>query len=78
MKLDNIVRFIRLRSSQLTFIYCGAFGCLGMVIASLGPALLQLSQHCNVEIGTMGFVFTARSVGYLIGAAGGQQHKHNK
>ena len=51
-----------------TFAYYTAFITLGMVTASLGPTLPGLAEHTGASIGNMSFLFTARSLGYLLGA----------
>ena len=37
-------------------------------MAILGPTLLELACHTNTKLEHMSFVFTSRSVGYLIGS----------
>lgn len=53
---------------QLSIWYSSAFLCLGAVISSLGPALLELGKQTDSNVATMGWVFTARSAGYLSGS----------
>ena len=50
-------------------IYLG-FTSLGLLIASLGPALLGLQRQTGASAETLSFIFTLRSVGYLVGSAG--------
>ena len=39
-----------------------------MAAASLGPTLPGLSEQVGAQISQMGFLFSARSVGFLLGA----------
>ena len=48
--------------------YYLGFITLGMAAASLGPTLPGLSEQVGVQISQMGFLFSARSVGFLLGA----------
>ncbi|CAG5127349.1 unnamed protein product [Candidula unifasciata] len=48
-----------------------SFFCLGLCIAIPGPTLLDLGKRVNRSIEHMTFIFTARSVGYLIGSLTG-------
>jgi len=50
-------------------IYWG-FASLGLLIASLGPALLGLQRQTGASAEELSFVFTLRSLGYLLGSAG--------
>ena len=45
-----------------------AFMSLGLLIASLGPSLLGLKRQTGASVGALGFIFTARSIGYLAGS----------
>ena len=55
--------------------YFAAYGLcfisLGLAGVSLGPLLPSLSQATGTSLAQISFVFSARSLGYLIGAAGG-------
>ena len=51
-----------------TVAYYAAFICLGLVAASLGPTLPGLAEHTRTRLGEISFLFTARSLGYLIGS----------
>ena len=51
--------------------YCLGFFSSGMMIASLGPALLALREQTNSSIDALSLCFVSRSVGYLIGSIGG-------
>lgn len=57
-------------SDQLskTISYYAAFISLGLVSASLGPTLPGLAENTRTQLGEIGFLFTARSLGYLIGS----------
>ncbi len=47
--------------------YFFAFAGLGMVMSVLGPTLPDLAAHTGTDLGDVGLLFTARSVGYLAG-----------
>jgi MFS transporter, FHS family, Na+ dependent glucose transporter 1 len=51
-----------------TFAYYGAFISIGLAAAILGPTLPGLAENTGTALSSMGFLFTARSFGYLIGA----------
>ena len=59
------------RTTRLTIIYCWGFLCLGLILASIGPSLLELGRRSNSSVSTMSFVVFARSLGYLLGSAVG-------
>ena len=48
--------------------YYAAFAALGMVGASLGPTLPGLAEHTQTQISEISFLFTARSLGFLLGS----------
>ena len=48
--------------------YCAAFVALGMVGASLGPTLPDLAEHTQTHLYEISFLFTARSLGFLLGS----------
>lgn len=55
-----------------TFITYGiCFISLGLAMASLGPMLPFLANNVDVSLGQISFLFTAGSLGYLTGSAGG-------
>ena len=56
------------KTTSQTIVYYAVFLTVGAVIASLGPTLPALAENVNVNIAAMGFIFTARSFGYLLGA----------
>lgn len=51
--------------------YYAAFICLGMTGASMGPTLPGLAQHTHTNLSEISFLFTARSLGYLLGSLRG-------
>lgn len=53
---------------RLTTVYFAAFVALGLTAGSLGPTLPSLSEQTQVGLSAISYVFTARSVGYLIGS----------
>ena len=55
------------RVSQ-TIGYYTAFAALGMVGASLGPTLPGLAEHTQTQISEISLLFTARSLGFLLGS----------
>eukprot|EP00054_Salpingoeca_dolichothecata_P022365 m.146474 g.146474 ORF g.146474 m.146474 type:complete len:534 (+) comp24313_c0_seq2:223-1824(+) len=57
----------------VTVVMCFAFFALGLVVAMLGPTLLDLGHLTNSTVQVMAFVFTARSFGYLTGSVVGGQ-----
>ena len=54
---------------SLTYGIC--FISLGLAMASLGPVLPFIAEHVDVSLGQISFLFTASSLGYLLGSAGG-------
>jgi FHS family Na+ dependent glucose MFS transporter 1 len=48
--------------------YCGAFIVLGASIASLGPTLPYLAENLQVTVTSLGYLFSTRSLGYLLGS----------
>ncbi len=51
--------------------YYAAFVALGLVSASMGPTLPGLAEHTHSLLGQVSYVFTARSLGYMIGSSQG-------
>ncbi len=51
-----------------TAAYYTAFIAIGLAGAVLGPTLPDLAENTGVAIGEIGFLFTARSLGYLMGS----------
>lgn len=48
--------------------YYGAFLILGATTAILGPTLSRLATHTHTNLGQASLIFTARALGYLLGA----------
>lgn len=61
------------RSARLrkTGAYYAAFIGLGMVASVMGPTLPGLAAHTRSSLQQISYLFTARSLGYLIGSFGG-------
>jgi FHS family Na+ dependent glucose MFS transporter 1 len=57
----------RLAVYQSVGYYLG-FIALGLVSSVLGPTLAGLAENTHTALGDMGFLFAARSVGYLLGS----------
>ncbi|NJN94713.1 MAG: MFS transporter [Anaerolineales bacterium] len=55
------------RSSK-TAAYYLAFVALGLTSATLGPTLPNLAEHTRSNLREISYLFTARSLGYLIGS----------
>jgi FHS family Na+ dependent glucose MFS transporter 1 len=55
-------------SSHATLGYFGAFVALGMATAILGPTLPALAEQTKRQLSQLGLLFTALSLGYLIGS----------
>jgi len=51
--------------------YGVSFIALGLAMAALGPLLPSLADHIDVSLANVSFLFTASSLGYLTGSAGG-------
>ena len=47
--------------------YYAAFVGIGLSIASLGPTLLGLAEHTQTHLSQISYLFTARSLGYMLG-----------
>ena len=56
------------RHLAITAVYFAVFVALGLTSASLGPTLLGLAERTGSALGQIGFLFTARSLGYLFGS----------
>lgn len=52
----------------ITSCYFGCFASVGFCLSALGPILLSLSHQVDVSLDTLGGLFVARSVGYLVGS----------
>lgn len=51
-----------------TIAYSFAFLALGLTTGSLGPMIPTLAIQSNVSLSTVGFLFTARSLGFMLGS----------
>ena len=58
----------RNKSVVTAAIYWG-FTSLGLLVAALGPSLLSLQRQTGASAEALSFVFTLRSIGYLVGSA---------
>lgn len=54
-----------------TLAYYGTFLLLGMAISAIGPSLPWLAERTGSDVGSIGFLFTASSLGYMLGSLGG-------
>jgi len=59
------------RVLSLTFAYYVALMALGLTTASMGPTLPGLAAQTGVRLAGAGFLFTARSLGYMLGSLAG-------
>jgi FHS family Na+ dependent glucose MFS transporter 1 len=59
---------LRTRRLARTSGYYAAFVALGLVTAALGPTLPGLAEHTQAQLGEISFLFTAHSLGYLLGS----------
>lgn len=57
--------------TRQTLCYFAAFVALGFSNASIGPTLPGLAENVGVSLRAIGFLFTGRSLGYLVGAVAG-------
>ncbi|CAL1529611.1 unnamed protein product [Lymnaea stagnalis] len=64
-------RVVWLRRVRKTAALSMAFFCLGLCLAIPGPTLLDLGARVGGNTEHMSYIFTARSVGYLIGSVVG-------
>src|SRR5919202_846588 len=51
--------------------YFAAFVALGLTIGTFGPTLPGLAEQVGASLGGAGFLFMARSLGYLVGSSRG-------
>jgi len=63
--------FDRSKKYRLTAAYFAAFVALGLTTGSLGPTLASLAEQSHVGLSAISYVFTVRSVGYLLGSVRG-------
>lgn len=59
------------RAFALTFGYYLALMALGLTTASMGPTLPGLAAQTGTRLAEIGFLFTARSLGYMLGSLAG-------
>ena len=57
-----------MKDAQLTAGYFAAFIALGLTVGSLGPTLPALAEQTNVGLSAISYLFTARSLGFALGA----------
>lgn len=62
---------IRIPVAQTTAAYYAAFLAMGISMSVLGPTLPGLAKQVQASLGAIGILFTARSLGSLIGSVGG-------
>jgi MFS transporter, FHS family, Na+ dependent glucose transporter 1 len=65
---ENVVSLSLLQKKYISFSFFGAFFCLGLVLASLGPCLLDLAAQTGSDIESIGSIFAFRAFGYLSGS----------
>jgi len=58
----------RANAYRLSAAYFAAFVALGLTTGSLGPTLPRLAEQTQVGLSAISYVFSARSVGYLLGS----------
>ena len=58
--------------------YYVAFIALGLTSASLGPTLPGLAEHTRTNLAQISILFTARSIGYLLGSLQGGRYYDRK
>lgn len=60
------------RREKLNFLVYGVcFVALGLSVSVMGPTLPSLADNVGVSLARISFIFTATSIGYLLGASGG-------
>jgi MFS transporter, FHS family, Na+ dependent glucose transporter 1 len=64
--METTHRYAHRRSA--TTAYFASMVMLGLTSAILGPALPKFAEHAGVSLGQAGLLFTARSLGYLLGS----------
>uniref|UniRef100_A0A2C9JDN3 Uncharacterized protein n=1 Tax=Biomphalaria glabrata TaxID=6526 RepID=A0A2C9JDN3_BIOGL len=64
-------RDMKMRRFKKTLAISMAFFCLGLCIAIPGPTLIELGRNVQSNTEHMSYIFTARSIGYLIGSVVG-------
>lgn len=59
------------RKLVITFSYYASFIAMGISMASLGPTLPGLAEQTSASLGAISILFTARSLGSVVGSVGG-------
>lgn len=59
------------RTIYYTLAYFAGFVLLGMATSAIGPALPSLAEQTHSPLGEIGFLFTASSLGYMLGSLSG-------
>lgn len=59
---------MKTKSLSATFAYFLSLTALGLFTSILGPTLPGLAEHTSSQLGEIGFLFTARALGYLLGS----------
>ena len=69
-KLSTAKNTLISRDSKIskTIGYYGTFVVFGMLMASLGPTLPGLTENTQSQLSQISYLFTARSLGYLLGS----------
>ncbi|KAH9500475.1 hypothetical protein Btru_072010 [Bulinus truncatus] len=70
-KFASEEKLLRKRRMMKTLAISMAFFCLGLCVAIPGPTLIELGRNVNSNTEHMSYIFTARSMGYLIGSVVG-------
>ncbi len=70
--LPKLLAWFKTRHARVALFYCYAYFLLGVIVASIGPVLPELSRRTNVTLneGGIGVITTSRSLGYLVGSMG--------
>jgi MFS transporter, FHS family, Na+ dependent glucose transporter 1 len=66
--VPNAASWLRATPARQTVVYYIAFVALGFAGAVLGPTLPGLALHTRSQVSQISFLFTAHSLGYLIGS----------
>ena len=69
---QNITELHHRKREKLTFFTYGlCFIALGLSMSVMGPTLPSLADNTGVSLARISFIFTATSIGYLLGSSGG-------
>jgi fucose permease len=60
-------RAFRVKPEATALMYCVCFVTLGMAVATMGPAILQLAYQTNATVTETGYILGIRSFAYLCG-----------